>query len=46
MLYGQYLENTDRSGPNYPLGTIGTVPTTFLGPTKEWKGEKIKIKKI
>jgi hypothetical protein len=34
-------------GPYYPLGTIDTVPRAYdiLGPTKEWKREKIKIKK-
>jgi hypothetical protein len=29
-------------GPDYPLGTIGTVPRAY----KEWKGEKIKINKL
>jgi hypothetical protein len=35
------------AGPYYPLGTIGTVPRAYgiLRPTKEKKGEKIKIKK-
>jgi hypothetical protein len=34
-----------RTGSYYPLGIIGTVPRAYdiLGPTKEWKGEKIKI---
>jgi hypothetical protein len=33
-------------GPCYPLGTISTVPSAYdiLGPMREWKGEKIKIK--
>jgi hypothetical protein len=31
------------SGPRYPL-CLG--PTTFLEPTKEWKGKQIKIKKL
>jgi hypothetical protein len=28
----------------YPIGSIGTVPRAYdiLGPTKEYKGEKIK----
>jgi hypothetical protein len=29
-----------QPGPYYPLGAIGSVPTTFLGPAKAWKGEK------
>jgi hypothetical protein len=31
------------SGPRYPL-CLG--PTTFLEPTKKWKGKEIKIKKL
>jgi hypothetical protein len=35
------------SGPYYPLRTIGTVPRAYdiFRPKKEWKGEKIKLKK-
>jgi hypothetical protein len=34
--------------PYYPLGTIFTVPRAYdiLGPTKEWKGEQIKVMKL
>jgi hypothetical protein len=37
-----------RTAPCYPLGSIGTVPRAYdiLGPTKEWKGEQIKIEAL
>jgi hypothetical protein len=36
-----------KADPYYPLGPIGTVPrpTTCLGSSKEWKGDKAKINK-
>jgi hypothetical protein len=38
--------NIVQAGPYYPLGSTGTAPRAYiLGPTKEWKGENIKIKK-